>query len=275
MRLWRMPWRRFPGGRVQSAGGGRAGKPGIIRYRLRQFREAEDYYTRALEADPHYALAHFNLGNLHDERGDLGEAQNCYEAALRINPRSGDAHFDLALLLCERGGDALRAVHHWKAYLRIDDWSSWAGGYRAAAVGEAAGGAAVVTVRAGLCLTALLPACPHWNALGGLGVRRSRVSAPLNITRSAGRPADRCGWPCGPECSWPNRDGDEQQRHAGEYQRIGGGDAVEHAGQTARQLEAAANPMPAPISEVSNPRPTTRRRICDWLAPSATRNPIS
>jgi len=98
---------------------------GTIRYRLRQFQEAEAYYTRALQADPNYPLAHFNLGNLYDERGDLAKAQLCYEAALRINPRYGDAHFNLALL-CERRGDVLRAVHHWKAYLKIDIASSWA-----------------------------------------------------------------------------------------------------------------------------------------------------
>lgn len=98
---------------------------GTIRYRLRQFKEAEDYYTRALAADSNYPLAHFNLGNLYDERGDLSKAQQCYEAALRINPRYGDAHFNLALL-CERRGDVLRAVHHWKAYLKIDSTGNWA-----------------------------------------------------------------------------------------------------------------------------------------------------
>jgi tetratricopeptide (TPR) repeat protein len=98
---------------------------GTIRYRLHQFKEAEDYYTRALAADPNYPLAHFNLGNLYDERGDLPKAQLCYESALRVNPRYGDAHFNLALL-CERRGDVLTAVHHWKAYLKIDSTGSWA-----------------------------------------------------------------------------------------------------------------------------------------------------
>ncbi len=98
---------------------------GTIHYRLRQFKEAEVYYSQALEADPNYPLAHFNLGNLYDERGDLAKAQQCYEAALRISPRYGDAHFNLALL-CERRGDALRAIHHWKAYLKLDNAGNWA-----------------------------------------------------------------------------------------------------------------------------------------------------
>ncbi len=98
---------------------------GTIHYRLRQFREAEDYYTRALAADSGYALAHFNLGNLYDERGDLNNAHRCYETALKINPRYADAHFNLALL-CERRNDVLKAVHHWKAYLKIDSRGNWA-----------------------------------------------------------------------------------------------------------------------------------------------------
>jgi len=98
---------------------------GTIHYRLRKFKEAENYYIQALDADSQYPLAHFNLGNLYDERGDLARAQQCYEAALRINSRYGDAHFNLALL-CERRGDALRAVHHWKAYLKLDSSGAWA-----------------------------------------------------------------------------------------------------------------------------------------------------
>jgi hypothetical protein len=28
--------------------------------------------------------------------------------------------------LCERTGDALKAVHHWKAYLKLDGSGQWA-----------------------------------------------------------------------------------------------------------------------------------------------------
>ena len=97
---------------------------GTIHYRQRQFPEAERYYARSLEVDPTYPLAHFNLGNLYDERGDLDKAYACYERALRLNSGYGDAHFNLALL-CERTGDSLRAVHHWKAYLKLDNASTW------------------------------------------------------------------------------------------------------------------------------------------------------
>ncbi len=45
--------------------------------------------------------------------------------ALTLNANYADAHFNLALL-CERTGDAMKAVHHWKAYLKLDNSGQWA-----------------------------------------------------------------------------------------------------------------------------------------------------
>ena len=98
---------------------------GTIHYRMRRYRDAEKFYTQAIEADSGYPLAHFNLGNLYDEEGRLDKAEEFYKAALRLNPQYADAHFNLALL-CERRGETLKAVHHWKTYLKLDPTSSWA-----------------------------------------------------------------------------------------------------------------------------------------------------
>lgn len=49
---------------------------GTIYYRQHRFVEAETYYRDAIEADPSYPLAQFNLGNLCDEQGRLDEASN-------------------------------------------------------------------------------------------------------------------------------------------------------------------------------------------------------
>jgi len=98
---------------------------GTIHFRLRRYREAEQFYRQAIQADPQYPLAHFNLGNLYDEEGEQEKADEFYRNALRLNPQYADAHFNLALL-CERRGDAMKAVHHWKTYLKRDPASSWA-----------------------------------------------------------------------------------------------------------------------------------------------------
>jgi tetratricopeptide (TPR) repeat protein len=98
---------------------------GTIYYRQRKLLEAETYYREAIEADPNYPLANFNLGNLYDEQGRLDEAFRYYRRALDLSPNYADAHFNLALL-CERVGDNLKAVHHWKAYLKLDASGQWA-----------------------------------------------------------------------------------------------------------------------------------------------------
>jgi tetratricopeptide (TPR) repeat protein len=76
-------------------------------------------------ADPSYPLAQFNLGNLYDEQGRIKEAFDYYRRTLELNPNYADAHFNLALL-CERTGDPLKAVHHWKVYLKLDNSGQWA-----------------------------------------------------------------------------------------------------------------------------------------------------
>jgi len=98
---------------------------GTIYYRQRKFGEAEKYYCQAIAADPDYPLAQFNLGNLYDEQNRLADAFDRYRRALALNPGYADAHFNIALL-CERTGDALRAVHHWKSYLKLDTSGQWA-----------------------------------------------------------------------------------------------------------------------------------------------------
>ena len=98
---------------------------GTICYRLRKFDEAEKYYLAAINADPGYPLAQFNLGNLYDEQGRLEDALEYYRRALALNPQYADAHFNLALL-CERTGDPMKAVLHWKSYLKLDGSGQWA-----------------------------------------------------------------------------------------------------------------------------------------------------
>lgn len=98
---------------------------GTIYFNWRKYDKAEDYYKRAVAADPEYALAHFNLGNLYDEQGRRAEALDQYLQALKKNPRYADAHYNLALLY-QTAGETMKAVLHWKAYLKIDSGSDWA-----------------------------------------------------------------------------------------------------------------------------------------------------
>jgi tetratricopeptide (TPR) repeat protein len=61
--------------------------------------EAAVSYRRALELKPDYAEAHYNLGSVLEEIGDLQGAEDSFRAALRHNSRFAAVHYKLAELL--------------------------------------------------------------------------------------------------------------------------------------------------------------------------------
>lgn len=105
---------------------------GTIYYNRRQFRQAEQYYRRATEADPEYALAFFDLGNVLDELHRLDDSISAYQSALKLLPQYADAHYNLALAY-ERKGEKRRALRHWLSYVRLDTVGPWAGHAKAQA----------------------------------------------------------------------------------------------------------------------------------------------
>jgi tetratricopeptide (TPR) repeat protein len=101
---------------------------GTIQYNQRQFIEAERLYRRATAADPNYALAFFDLGNVLDELQRLPEAIEAYCTAIRLVPHYGDAHYNVALAY-ERTGDRRAALRHWTTTsnsIPIGPWSNHA-----------------------------------------------------------------------------------------------------------------------------------------------------
>jgi tetratricopeptide (TPR) repeat protein len=97
---------------------------GTIQYNQRQFIEAEILYRRATVADPKYALAFFDLGNVLDELQRLPEAIAAYTTAIGLVPHYGDAHYNVALAY-ERTGDRRAALRHWTTYIKLDPIGPW------------------------------------------------------------------------------------------------------------------------------------------------------
>ena len=98
---------------------------GTIFFNARQFSKAESHYRRALETDPKYALAHFNIANLYDERGDYDRASGITRRLSGCIRRMPMRTTNLALLF-QGSGQVMEAVRHWKAYLKLIPNSSWA-----------------------------------------------------------------------------------------------------------------------------------------------------
>ncbi len=58
-------------------------------------------YRRATQLDPAYFDAHYNLGLVATEAGNLTQALGAYEVALAIQPGSSDARYNFALTLTQ------------------------------------------------------------------------------------------------------------------------------------------------------------------------------
>ena len=86
--------------------------------------KAEAYYRQAIESDPRYALAYFDLGNVLDETGRLKEAIACYQTAIMLAPTYADAHYNVALAF-EKIKQPRKALSHWQAYIKLDTSGPW------------------------------------------------------------------------------------------------------------------------------------------------------
>jgi tetratricopeptide (TPR) repeat protein len=87
--------------------------------------EAEAALRAATRADPTFADAWYNLGDLLDEQGRSEAAIECLRTALRVAPDYADAMFNLALLL-QRQNQYSEAADYWRRYLANDCQLEWA-----------------------------------------------------------------------------------------------------------------------------------------------------
>lgn len=81
--------------------------------------QAVGAYRKALQLNPNYAQAHYNLSLALDKLGDFGEEQQQLEEAANLDPKLGVAHDQLGLLAL-RGGKLDKAEQEFKGALLIN-----------------------------------------------------------------------------------------------------------------------------------------------------------
>jgi tetratricopeptide (TPR) repeat protein len=76
--------------------------------RIRAF----DCFTASLKHDPRHSESHYNLGNLYFDLNDFRLAQIHYEIAVEVDPGFANAYFNLALVQALKGdlGGAVRSL---------------------------------------------------------------------------------------------------------------------------------------------------------------------
>jgi tetratricopeptide (TPR) repeat protein len=83
---------------------------------------ARENFERNLEAstlNPADASAHYNLGLIYQQRGQLDEAKTCFIRAVEIRPDESDAHYQLGRIAREEGKLA-EAIRHFDSVVRLD-----------------------------------------------------------------------------------------------------------------------------------------------------------
>ena len=81
--------------------------------------QAKKHYYRALEINPDFALAYFNLGNHCLETGDPNEAKIHYQKATDIDQNYATAYFQLAKTL-QNPSEFDQAYRNYETALEID-----------------------------------------------------------------------------------------------------------------------------------------------------------
>lgn len=83
---------------------------------------SREHFKRSLEAatlNPADASAHYNLGLIYQQRGQLAEAKERFARAVEIDGDETDAHYQLGRLAREQGGLA-EAIGHFEAVVQRD-----------------------------------------------------------------------------------------------------------------------------------------------------------
>ena len=76
---------------------------GVILRELGNFKEAESSTRKAIQLNPNFADAHYNLGNILKDLGNLKEAELSTRKAIKLNPNFAQAHSNLGIILKELG----------------------------------------------------------------------------------------------------------------------------------------------------------------------------
>jgi tetratricopeptide (TPR) repeat protein len=98
---------------------------GTALYQMEHMEEAREVFSRATRLDFRNALAHFNLGCMHDRLGDGGAAIDEFRAAIAHSPHMADAHLNLALAY-EKSQRMADSLQHLSLYLRYEPQGPWA-----------------------------------------------------------------------------------------------------------------------------------------------------
>lgn len=91
---------------------------GTIYKATHQFKEATDYYQKAVQANPKNNLARTDLASCLYYQGDVDGALKQLQQALNYNPKDADSLFNLGMIRWKGKGDTKGAAEAWNQLLK-------------------------------------------------------------------------------------------------------------------------------------------------------------
>ena len=93
---------------------------GAIYHTTHRFKEAADYYTRALDTDPRNVAVRTKLASSLYRNGDVEGAIKQLNQALAFDPKDANALFDLGMIKLQGKGDPKGALAAWQRLLKTN-----------------------------------------------------------------------------------------------------------------------------------------------------------
>jgi cytochrome c-type biogenesis protein CcmH/NrfG len=93
---------------------------GAIYHTTHQFKEAADFYTRALDTDPKNVAVRTKLASSLYRKGDIEGAIAQLNQALTYDPKDANALFDLGMIKLQGKGDPKGALAAWQRLLKTN-----------------------------------------------------------------------------------------------------------------------------------------------------------
>jgi len=81
--------------------------------------DAESEYKKVISLNGKFTDAYINLGVIYNNQKRYSDAQKVYEKVLEIEPNEPTAHFNLGVLYAYYIKEPIKAIFHWKRYIRI------------------------------------------------------------------------------------------------------------------------------------------------------------
>jgi tetratricopeptide (TPR) repeat protein len=107
---------------------------GWVLDRLKRHDEAEECLRKALEVDPDYSEAHYNLGYAYRKDGKFALAEKHLKRALEIDPKYELAYAELGALLAGQKNRTKEAVGYLKSAIDLNPDDGWSRTYLANAL---------------------------------------------------------------------------------------------------------------------------------------------